>query len=140
MYEKNLERNLVRIKIYAGVSLCVDFLASYLGISSADLLVCFVGLVYPIVESNGSFSVMLYLISQFQAWHLTLPQYVMKGRRADMEFLCYASLFFVITLHPFSKFVHLILFFYFYFWTKIRYSDTLGSISSKGVKNNFFVR
>jgi hypothetical protein len=52
------------------------------------------------------------------------------GRRTDSELLCYATLFLVVTLHPFSKLIHIILIFYFFFWTKIRYSDTFVIVSS----------
>jgi hypothetical protein len=63
-----------------------------------------------------------------------------EGGRTNAQFLCCSALFFIISLHPFCEFIHFSLFFSFFFWTKIRYSDTLVSISSRSVKNNIFVR
>ena len=135
MYEGLLGRNLGRLKVYAGVSLFVDLLGSWFGCSFGDLLLFCLSSVYPIIDGNSPFCVLLYLISQFQAWHLSLPKYVMEGRRADAEFLCYAALFLVITLHPFCKSIQAILFLYFFFWTKIRYSDTFVIITKGALKN-----
>jgi hypothetical protein len=140
MYERCLGRNLGRLKVYAGVSLFVDLLFSWFGVSFGDLLLFCLSSVYPIIDGNSPLCVLLYLISQFQAWHLSLPQNVVKGRSADAEFLCYAALFLVITLHPFCKSIHAILFLYFFFWTKIRYSDTFVIISSSSLKNKGLLR
>src|ERR1700678_1119325 len=129
MYERNLGRSLARIKI-AGLSLLFDFLRDYFGFHLADGFIFVLNLIYPIIESNGTFCILLYVISQYQTWYLSLPKYIMKGRRTDSEFLCYASLFLIITLHPFCKFVHFVLFFCFFLWTKIRYSDTFVIIAS----------
>jgi hypothetical protein len=139
MYERNFARNLARVKNHPGVSLLIDILGWFFGGSIADCILFFLGFVYPVIDGNGPFCVLLYLIGQFQAWHLSLPKYVMKGRRTDAEFLCYAALFLVITLHPFCELIHVTLLFYFIFWTKIRYSDTFVSISSKEVENNIFL-
>lgn len=133
MYERGVGRTLGGAKIFAGVSLLVDILSSCLGCSLSDGFIFVLHLIYPVIDGNGPFCVLLYLIGQFQAWHLSLPQYVVQGRRTDVEFFCYTALFLVVTLHPFSKLVHLILIFYLFFWTKIRYSDTFVIISSHQV-------
>ena len=125
---------------HAGISLLTDLLGFWCGWSFIDCLFFLHGLIYPVIDSNGPFCILLYLVGQYQAWHLSLPKYIVKGRRTDAEFFCYAALFFVVTLHPFSKFIHFILFFYFFYWTKIRYSDTLVIISSRTVEGNNFVR
>lgn len=136
MYEKVFGRNLGKLKVYAGISLCVDLLGCYFGCNVGDLLLYLLSSVYPIIDGNGPFCVLFYLISQFQTWHVTLSQYVMKGGRANAEFLCYTALFFVIVIHPFCKSVHAVLFLYFFFWTKIRYSDTMAIITNCSSKNN----
>ena len=135
MYERCVGRNLGRLKIYAGISLFVDLLFSWFGVSFGDLFLLCLSHVYPVIDGNSPFCVLLYLVSQFQAWHLALPQYIVEGRRTDTEFLGYAALFLVVTLHPFSKSIQAILFLYFFFWKKIRYSDTLVIISRGCLKN-----
>lgn len=138
MYERRLGRNLGRIKVYAGVSLCIDLFGAWFGCSPGDCFLLILSCIYPVVDGDSPFCVLFDLISQFQAWHLALPKYVMQGRGANIEFLCYAALFLIIALHPFCKSVQAILFLYFFFWTKIRYSDTIAIISRRGLKNNFF--
>jgi hypothetical protein len=136
MYERNLERAVGRFKECTGISLCSDLLTNLFGCSSSDLLLGLLfGLIEPVIEGYGSLCIFFYLISQFQAWHLSLPQYVMERRCTDAEFLCYATLFFVITYHPFSEFIQVILFLFFFSWTKIRFSDTFRSISKGSFKN-----
>ena len=139
MYERNVGGNLGWFKGLAGISLFTDILGFCFDCSLVDSLAYLYGMIYPVIDGNGAFGVVLYIISQFQAWHLSLPKYIVQRGRTNAQFLGYTTLFLVITLHPFCEFIHLSLFFSFFFWTKIRYSDTLVSISSKSVKNNIFV-
>lgn len=115
MYERSLVRNLVRIKESAGISLLTNCFGLWFGYNLSDCLIFLHGLIYPVIDSNGAFCVLLYLISQFQTWHLSLPQYIVKGRWTDTELLCYAALFFLTILYPFSEFIHLISLIFFLF-------------------------
>lgn len=115
MYERSLVRNLERIKEHAGVSLFSDFFSAWFGYNLSDCLIFLHGLVYPVIDSNGAFCIFLYLVSQFQAWNLSLPQYIVKGRRTDTELLCYATLLFLTILYPFSEFIHRISLFFIIF-------------------------
>jgi hypothetical protein len=137
MYERNSGRNLGKFRQFTSD---LDILFWLLGCNFIDCLIFFHGLINPIINGDSAFCVLFYFIGQFQTWHLSLPHYIVEGGSTDIKFLCYTSLFLVIILHPFSKFIHFILSFYFFFWTKIRYSDTIVTISQRGVENNIFVR
>jgi hypothetical protein len=140
MYERNLGGNLGRVENFTGVSLFTDLISCFFGYSFMDGLVLLYIMIYPVIESYSTVGVLLYLIGQFQTWNLTLPKYIVKCGGTDAEFLCYTSLFLIVIQHPFCEFVQPILFFFMFLWTKIRYSDTLVSISNKKVEDNLFVR
>jgi hypothetical protein len=128
--EGYLEGTLAWLKVHAIIALCVDLLGYCCSGRLGWIFLALSLLIYPVVNGYGALCVLLYLIGQTQVWHLTLPQYLMEGRRAYAQFLCYAALFLVVTLHPCGELIHNILFFSFYFWTKIRYSDTIASIAT----------
>ena len=139
MYEGIFQGNLGRLKRYACLSLLFDFLCFCLGDSIGDVvLFLLLWLVYPIIDSDGPFGILLYLISQTQAWHLPFSEDVMQSRGADPELLGYSTLLFIITYHPQCEFVQDLapLFLCLLFWTNIRSSDTLVSISRSCVQIN----
>jgi len=115
MYERSMVRNLARIKDYAGISLLADFFSLWFGYNLSSCLIFLHGLIYPVIDSNGPFCVFLYLVSQFQAWNLPLLQYIVKGRSANRELLCYAALLFLTIFYPFSEFIHYISLIFFLF-------------------------
>jgi hypothetical protein len=136
MYERCLEGNLARLKSLTGISLFTDFILDCFDFNFTDwFLILLLQLIDPIVDSDGAFGILLYIVSQFQTWHQAMPKYVMKSGRTYTELFCYAALFFVVTLNPFCELVHFFLFFYFFSWTKIRFSDTFVSITRQGVEN-----
>ena len=140
MYERSFFRDLTRAKRLAGISIIFRCLFDYFGFSFFDCVIYLLLFIYPVVDSHSPLGILLYLVRQLQAWQLPLPEYIMQGRGADPKFLCYAALFLVVTLHPFCEFIHLILFFYVFFWTEIRNSDTLVIIPREIEKNNVFLR
>ena len=95
-------------------------------------------LIYPIVDGNGPFSVLLYLIGQLKARHLSLSKDIMESRSAYSEFVGYTPLFLVVTLDPCCEFIHLTPFFIFFLCTNIRDSDTFVRITRKCIESNFF--
>lgn len=140
MYERSFCRNLSRFKEFTLLSLFINFVLDCLGFSLLDCVLYVLLLIYPVIDGNSAFGVLLYLIRQFQAWHLPLPQDVMQCRRADTKFLGYTSLLLVVALHPFCEFIHLIPLFYIFFWTEIRNSDTIVIIPREKVNDNVFLR
>lgn len=143
MYERTLEGSfrgdLGGNKGYAGISLCADFLSFYFGDSPNDFFVClFWLLIYPVIDGNGSLCVLLYFISQAQAWHVALTQYVMERRRTNIELFCYSALFLIITLNPCQEFIHIFACLVFV-CIKYRVSDTILSISRQIGKNKTFL-
>jgi len=143
MYERALEgsfqRNCGGNKSYAGISLCADFLSFYFGDSPGDFFIClFWFLIYPVIDGNGSFCVLLYFVSQAQAWHMALTQYVMQRRRTNIELFCYAALLLIIALNPCQEFIHICLCLVFV-CVKCQVSDTIISISRQVGKNKTFL-
>lgn len=143
MYEGALEGSFQRDcggnKGYAGISLCADFLSFYIGDSPSDFF-CYLFwfLIYPVIDGNSSFCILLYVISQAQAWHMSLTQYVMERRRTYVELFCYAALLLIITLNPCQEFIHIFLCLIFV-CVKCRISDTIFSISRQVRKNKTFL-
>lgn len=111
MYERSLERNLVWIKTDARFSLFFDFLFYWFCFDFFDSLIFLYGIIYPVIDGNSPFCILLYFIGQLKTWHLTLSEYIMEGRSTNAELFCYATLLLIITLHPFCEFVHPITFF-----------------------------
>lgn len=140
MHERSFHGDLARIKRYAGVSLLFDCLIDWFGLSFFDCALYFILLIYPIVDGNSTLGILLYFIRQLQAWHLPLPEDIMQCRGANAKFFGYASLLFVVALHPFCEFIHLIPLFYIFFWTEIRNSDTIVIIPREKVNDNVFLR
>jgi hypothetical protein len=141
MYESDLKGNLVRSEELTGIYLFTLLLRLCCGIGIIDILLFLIGLIIdPIIDSNSPFRVLLYFISQFKARHMTLPKYIVQCGRTNTQFLCYASLFLIISLHPCCEFIHFTLFFCLFFWKKIRYSDTIVSISRRGLNDKLFFR
>lgn len=138
MYEGNFIRNLGGVKNLPRVTLFFDLFGCICDWSISDALIFLFRFIYPIIESDSALCQLLYLISQFQAWHLSFPKYFMKGRCADIKFLCYTFLLLVVAPHPCCKFIQLIPLFFLFFCTNIRNPDTVVSISIVKVISNFF--
>jgi hypothetical protein len=139
MYERSFLRDLTGLKRLAGISIVFRFIFDYFGVSFFDCAIYLLVFIYPVVESNSPLSVLLYLIRQFQAWQLPFPEDIMQSRSANAQFLRYATLFFIIVLHPLCEFIHIILFLIAFLWTEIRNSDTLVIIPRESKKNNSFL-
>lgn len=131
MYERSILRNLEWDEGFSEDSLFRDLLFFCLGFDFADCLFWFLRLINPVINSHSTLCIFFYFIGNCKAWQLVFSKYVVKGRCTDAQFLCYATLFLVVVFHPFCEFIHLLTFFYFFFWTKIRNPDTLSSIPAK---------
>lgn len=138
MYEGNFIRNLGWYKNLPRVSLFYDLFGCVFDFGLGDVFVYLLRFIYPVINSDSTLSQLLYLISQFQAWHLSFPKYFMKCRCADLKFLSYASLLFIVIPHPYCKFIQFIPLFFLFFCTNIQDFDTVVSISIKRVIHNFF--
>lgn len=108
MYERNFGGNVGRFKNFSGIPLFNDFIGLELGFGLGDCLVVLHGLIDPIIDSDGTLGVLLYLISEFEAWQLSFPEDIMQGRRTNIEFLGYSALLFIVTFHPIGEFVQFV--------------------------------
>lgn len=118
------------------LSLLAYFVSFFVGFSLWDVLLYL--FIYPVVDSDSAAGVLLDLISQEQAWHVILTQYVMQSRSADLKFLGHSSLLLVIAFNPLGEFFQSVIPLCLLFWTNIRVCDTFGSISSHGERRNGF--
>lgn len=139
MYEKSLAGDLGGDENHSPWRLFADFAGSWLGIRFASRLVFLLcRLVQPVVNGYGAFRVFFYVIGQAQGRQLSLLQYIVKGACANFKLLCNTALLFLITHYPGRELIHRIPIVDFFFWTNIRYSDTIVIMSGKGEKNNPF--
>ena len=140
MYEKSVAGDLGGDEHHSPFRLFANFASFRLGSCFACRLIFLLRrLVQPVVDGYGAFCVFLYLIGQAQSRHLSLLQYIVEGTWANFQLLCNTALLLVIAHYPGCKLIHRIPIVDFFFWTNIRYSDTIVSISGKGMKNNRFL-
>ena len=107
MYERSLDGNLARTTILAILVLFDCGLDFCLRCGCRNFFLFLVGFIYPIVHSDCTSGVFLYLISQLQVRYQSLSQYVVQCGCADFELLCHSSLLLIVTLHPLRKLIHL---------------------------------
>ena len=106
MHERSFKRAMARNQRSTRSYLYIDLVSILLDSSALIYATVIYGLINPIVKRHGPSRIILYIISQFQARHLTLTQDIMQSRCADAQLLCYPSLFLFIILHPRCKLIH----------------------------------
>ena len=145
MHERGLVGNLGRSQEASGISLLFNLLVFFIGFRFVDCVIFLVHLIQPgsffepfvliepIVHSYVTSRLLFDFVCDYKTWHLILSQDIVEARCTNAQLLSYTTLFLIIMFHPCCEYIHLITFFYFFLWTKIRKSDTLGSITSKSV-------
>lgn len=133
MYERLFRKKLGKNENLSWTSLLFDFFVFVVGFGFSDCIILLLPLIEPVVNCYCAVRVLFYIVCDYEAWHLILSEYIMEGRGAYTQLLSYSTLLLIIIFHPFCEFIHLVTFFYFFLWTKIRKFDTLRSIPSKTV-------